>query len=71
MQNPAINPGRRILRGPEVEQKVGLDRVTIWRRERAGQFPQRVRIGPNSVGWYSDEIEAFLESLPRVAGGAA
>ena len=61
----------KILRIPEVLSLTGLSRVTLWRKERDGTFPRRVRLGANSVGYRSDEIDAWLESLPRGMTGYA
>ncbi len=54
-----------ILRFPEVARRTGLSRTTIWRRERAGDFPRRVRLAPNSTGWIEAEVEQWIESRPR------
>ena len=51
----------QILRGPAVMEMTGLSRTSIWRRERRGDFPRRIRLGPNSVGWMSDEVTAWVE----------
>ena len=56
-----------ILRTAAVVQRTGLSRTTLWRLERAGDFPSRIRLGVNSVGWNSDEIEAWIERRPRGA----
>ena len=63
----------RILRKHEVLHRVGLSGMEIWRREKAGRFPRRVALGPNSVGWVEAEIDAYLEQLvaARDAGGEA
>ena len=58
---------RRILRDPEVQQRTKLSRVQRWRGVRKGTFPAPVQLGPNSIGWYSDEIEAWLSERPRVS----
>ena len=50
----------KVLRTRDVADVTGLSRVTIWRLERAGDFPERIRLGQNSVGWFQDEIEAWL-----------
>lgn len=47
------------LRLPQVVAKVGFCPMTIWRREKAGTFPRRVKLGPNSVAWVEQEIEAW------------
>ena len=36
----------------------GLSRSTAWREERAGRFPKRHRISPNSVAWPGIDLEA-------------
>jgi len=54
----------RMLRLPDVVEATGMSSTTIWRREKDGQFPRRRRLGANLVAWRSDEIEAYIESLP-------
>jgi prophage regulatory protein len=58
---------RRILRDPEVQQRTKLSRVQRWRRVRSGTFPAPVQLGPNSIGWFEDEVEAWLAKRPRVS----
>jgi prophage regulatory protein len=58
---------RRILRDPEVYTRTRLSRVQRWRRVRAGSFPAPVQLGPNSIGWYEDEIATWLAERPRVS----
>ncbi len=42
----------QIIRLPKVREMTGnLSASTIYRLEKAGDFPQRVRLGKNSVGW--------------------
>lgn len=55
----------KILRRCAVVSKTGYSAPTIDRLEKAGQFPKRVQLGPNSVGWLEHEIDAWIES--RVA----
>ena len=52
---------RRVVRKPELIQRVGLADTSIWRLEKAGRFPKRIRLGGQSVGWFSDEIDQWLE----------
>ncbi len=59
----------RILRLPEVMRLTGLSKATIHRRYRDGTFPEPVRLGPQSIGWWRAEILEWLESLQR-AGAA-
>ena len=32
----------------------------IARLEKAGQFPQRIKLGPNRVAWVLSEVEAWV-----------
>lgn len=52
----------RILRQRQVIERVGYSPMHLWRLEKAGRFPQRVKLGPNSVGWVSTEIDAWIEA---------
>ena len=51
----------RIIRKPELLSRIGLSDATIWRMEKGGKFPQRVRIGGGSVGWLESEINHWLD----------
>jgi predicted DNA-binding transcriptional regulator AlpA len=55
----------KILRKPAVLAKTGLSYPTIYRKMQAGDFPQPVQLGPNSVGWIEEEIDAWSKSLRR------
>jgi prophage regulatory protein len=56
-----VSTTRRLLRLPEVKQKVGLSRTAIYRLIAEGQFPRQVCIGPRTVAWCQDELEAWIE----------
>lgn len=55
----------RILGEPEVKRMTNLDRVTRWRMERVGKFPQRIRLSLHRIGWREDEVVEWIESRPR------
>ncbi len=61
---------RRIIRAKKVSEQTGKSRVQIWRDVRAGRFPPPIILGPNSIGWYEDEISFWLENRPRRTYGA-
>lgn len=52
----------RMLRKKDVLAATGWSHATLDRQERAGNFPQRRWLGPNSVGWLESEIKAWQES---------
>ena len=54
--------GERILRFPELKKKVGgVSTVTVWRWEKEGNFPLRIRLGGNACGWIESEIDSWIE----------
>jgi len=44
---------------------VPYSKVQLWRKEKVGDFPKRVRIGGNRHGWLEREIDDWIAS--RVA----
>jgi prophage regulatory protein len=58
-ERPAVI--RRFRRFPELAEVFGISfsRMHIDRLEKAGKFPQRVRLGANAVAWYEDELIAW------------
>ena len=58
MTNNKLVP--RLLRFPEVRARTGISRSTVWRRERAGDFPRHVRVSPNVVAWVESDIDAWI-----------
>jgi prophage regulatory protein len=61
----ASAPPRRIIRLPELRELIPVNPSTLWRWEQTGDFPRRVELGPNSVGWFLDEIHAWQEKRRR------
>ena len=61
---------RRIIDSKAVDRLVPKSRVQRWRDIKAGKFPAPVEIGANKLGWFEDEIQAWLESRPRRTYGA-
>ena len=51
----------RILSKKELRAMVLYSPAHIDRLEKAGQFPQRVPLGPGRVGWIESEVLAWLE----------
>lgn len=50
----------RFLPANEVEHVSGYSRTTIWRHEREGLFPRRVKIGKARVGWLESELREWI-----------
>jgi len=52
---------KRIIRKPELLNIIGLSYPTIWRMEKMGKFPKRLRLGSNSCGWLESEVNEWIE----------
>ena len=60
MPTPKI---RRVLRLPQVMEKTGLRRDSIYDGGREGWFPVRVKLTKHASGWFEDEVDAWLAKL--------
>jgi prophage regulatory protein len=59
---------RELLRLSEVSRRTGRHRSSLWRDVQSGSMPWPVKIGPRAIAWYSDEIDAWISTRPRVRG---
>lgn len=57
---------QQIVRAKEVVELTGLSRTTIWRLEKAGDFPSRVQLGIGAIGWLKADILQWISSRKAV-----
>ena len=50
----------QLLSRDEVLRRTSLSRATLFRKERAGDFPKSVRISANRVAYDADAVEAWI-----------
>ncbi|WP_219851846.1 helix-turn-helix transcriptional regulator [Methylibium rhizosphaerae] len=55
-------PRERLLRLPEVEQRTGLKKSSIYAGMRSGTFPRCVTIGHRAVAWPESLIDTWIAS---------
>jgi prophage regulatory protein len=66
-RHAAEDPARAaILRRPQVEQRTGLSRSTLYQYSKDGDFPKPVRLGLRAVGWLESDISDWIAA--RVKG---
>jgi len=62
---------RRFVRYSQLKEQYGIpfSKMHVDRLGNMGRFPRKVHLAPNTVGYWSDELEAWLEarSAERVA----
>ncbi len=59
--NPKSPVIARLIGAPERRQLIPYSDMHIWRLERDGKFPRRIKIGPNRVAWLLSEVSAWIE----------
>jgi prophage regulatory protein len=57
----------RLISFTELKSLVGLpySRATLWRMERRGDFPQRIKLSPRRSAWRLSELRAWIDARPR------
>jgi len=56
-----IDECERIVTAKERRHLIPFSDMHINRLEQSGDFPRRVRIGANRVGWLLSELQAWIE----------
>ena len=52
-----------ILRRKDIENQFGLSRSTIYAMIANGRFPKPVKLGHRAVGWRSDDLQSWFDSM--------
>jgi prophage regulatory protein len=56
-----------ILRRPQVQQRTGLSRSTLYQFIRDGAFPAAVPLGPRAVGWLESDVSDWISARVKLA----
>ncbi len=59
-----------ILRRPQVQQRTGLSRSTLYQYIKDGEFPKSIALGPRSVGWLESDISDWIAERVKSSRGA-
>jgi prophage regulatory protein len=63
---------KKFIRLPEVKNKTGLSRSSIYLRMSNGEFPQSISLGNSrAIGWLESDINAWLEQCIATSKGRA
>lgn len=53
----------KYMTAKQLAEHIGVDITTIWRwRREVKDFPSIIRLGPNSVRFVVDEVEAWINA---------
>ena len=53
---------KTILRLPQVIQKTGRGRASIYADIGKGEFPEPISLGGRSVGWLESEVDQWIDT---------
>lgn len=56
----------RLIRLPEVMDRVGLKRTAIYQRMREGRFPKSRSLGPRCTVWLEAEVNEWVRNVCEV-----
>jgi prophage regulatory protein len=56
----------KIIRWKELHTKIGMSRSTIDRWIKVGNFPPKIKLSKNSIGWLLSDVDAWLEKIRLV-----
>ena len=51
----------KIISLKELLKRIPYSAVQIWRIEKIGLFPKRVKLGPRRIGWVESEIDEWIK----------
>lgn len=57
----------RIVRPKELSQLLGISKVTLWRMEKEGKLPARIKISDRAVGWTESSINEWIKNKTQLA----
>ncbi|MGB9418282.1 MAG: AlpA family transcriptional regulator [Acidobacteriaceae bacterium] len=70
MSAPPENP-THLLRLPEVKQRVGLSRSSLYAKIQRGEFPAPIHLGERAVAWPDNEIAEWISKRVNASRGGA
>ena len=50
----------RIVSAKERRELIPYSDMHVWRLEKAGQFPKRIKLGASRVGWSLRELDQWI-----------
>ncbi|MFO1430525.1 MAG: AlpA family phage regulatory protein [Candidatus Competibacteraceae bacterium] len=63
---------KQIIRLPEVVERYGLSKATIYRQVKKGRFPAPVSLTEKLIGWRQEDLDQWAQGLApsgEAAGG--
>lgn len=58
---------QNIIRLPQVKQRTGLSRSTLYLLIKDRKFPMPIQIGARAVGWLESDVDTYIESCIKAS----
>lgn len=58
----------KLISRSEVLSRTSLSQATLWRMERAGEFPKAIRISANRVAYPEELVDEWIEEILSKGG---
>lgn len=56
-----------LLRRPQVQQRTGLSRSTLYQYIKDGDFPAPIPLGTRAVAWLESDVSAWITARVKLA----
>lgn len=63
MQNRPHLPETGFVRLPAVLAYIPVSRSTWWARVKSGEYPQPIKLGPQTTCWRAEDIHTLIRRL--------
>lgn len=64
MSTVVQSPGA-LWKRPKVQAETGLGKTKLYELIKAGQFPKPVALGVRSRAWRAQEVQSWVDALPK------
>jgi len=58
---------KRLLRLPQVLERIPVSKSTWWAGVRSGRFPEAIRMGERCTMWRESDIDAWIEKISETS----
>ena len=58
-------PAKKLLRLPQVIDRIGICKASVFRLVKLGQFPAPIRISDRAVAWVESDLDEWIDSRIR------
>lgn len=65
---PVQLPETGFIRLTQLVKLIPFSRATVWRKVKAGDFPQPVKLSANITAWKAEDVRGWIQAHATEAG---